>query len=153
MCLKWKKIIKNLLWHNHNKSREDKHWILITSQKMIAKWKKNMMWHMPHGITLLATPKNNVNFCLLFEQPSSGHFHATPCVSSYLCTHSHDLLASTKSTHCYFSPRSEGTNASSSSSSCLHSWWFLHNLLFVTTSPVWRLSSRIPQALILFRSS
>ena len=28
------------MWHNHNKSREDKHWILITSQKMIAKWKR-----------------------------------------------------------------------------------------------------------------
>ena len=49
-----------------------------------------------------------------------------------------------KSSHCYFSPWSEGTNASSSSSSCLHSWCIPHNLRFVTKSPVWRLSSRIP---------
>ena len=36
----------------------------------------------------------------------SGHFHATPCVSSYLCSPSHDFLASTQSTHCHFSPKS-----------------------------------------------
>ena len=52
--------------------------------------------------------KKNNSCYLLFEQPSSGHFHATPFVSSYLCSPSRDLLASTKSTHCYFSPRSEG---------------------------------------------
>ena len=32
------------------------------------------------------------------------------------------------------SPRSEGTNASSSSSSCLHSWCINHNLCFVSKS-------------------
>ena len=52
---------------------------------------------MPHGIVLLATLKNNDNCYLLFEQLSSGHFHATPCVSSYLWFPSHDLLALTKS--------------------------------------------------------
>ena len=76
---------------------------------------------MPHGIVLLATLKNNDNCYLLFEQPSSGHFHATPCVSSYLWFPSHDLLTFTKSTHSHFSPRSEETNASSSCSSYLHS--------------------------------
>ena len=60
------------------------------------------LWHMPHGITLLATPKNGNNYLLLFEQPSSGLFHATSYVSSYLCSHSHDFLASTKSTLSYF---------------------------------------------------
>ena len=77
----------------------------------------------------------------------SCRFHATPCASSFLCSPSHDFLASTKSTRCYFSPRSKGTNASSSSSSCLHSWCIPHNFCFVTKSPVWRLSSRILQAL------
>ena len=101
---------------------------------------------MPHGIVLLTSPKNNNSCYLLFEQPSSGHFHAT-CASSYLCSPSRNLLASTKSTHCHLSPRSEETNASSSSSSCLHSWCSPHNLGFVTKSPVCRLSSRIPQAL------
>ena len=101
---------------------------------------------MPHGVTLLATPRNNDNCCLLFEQLSSGHFHATPCVSSNLYSSSHDLLASTKSTHRHFSPRPEGTDASSSSSSCLHSWCIPHNLCFVTKSPVWILWSRILQA-------
>ena len=42
--------------------------------------------------------------------------------------------------------RSEGTNASSSSSH-LYSWCIPHNLLSVTKSPVWRLSSRILQAI------
>ena len=102
---------------------------------------------MPHGVTLLATPRNNDNCCLLFEQPSSGYFHATPWVSSYLCSLFDELLTSTTSTYCCFSPRSEGTNASSSSSSCLHSWYIPHNLHFVTKSLVWRLSSRILQAL------
>ena len=79
------------------------------------------LWHMPHGIILLATLKNNDNCYLLFEQPSSGHFHASTCVSSYLWFPSHDLLALTKSTHGHFSPRLEGTNASSISSSYLRS--------------------------------
>ena len=104
---------------------------------------------MPHGIVLLATLKNNDNCYLLFEQPSSGHFYATPCVSSYLWFPSHDLLAFTKSTHCHLPPRSEGTNASSSSSSYLYSWCSPHNLCFVTKPHVCRLSSQIPQALIL----
>ena len=43
--------------------------------------------------------------------------------------------------------RSEGTNASSCSSSYLHSWCIPHNLLSVAKSPVWRLSSRILQAI------
>ena len=105
------------------------------------------LWHMPDGITLLATPKNGNNYYLLFEQPSSGHCHATPCVSSYLWSPSHDFLAFTKSSRHYISPRSEGTYATSSSSSCLHSWCIPHNLRFVTKSPVWRLSSRIRQAI------
>ena len=104
---------------------------------------------MPHDIVLLATLKNNDNCYLLFEQPSSGYFHTTPFVSSYLWFPSHDLLALTKSTHGHFSPRLEGTNASSSSSSYLRSWCSPHNLCFVTKSPVCRLSSQIPQALIL----
>ena len=52
---------------------------------------------MPHGIILLTSPRNNDSCYLLFEQPFSGHFHATPCVSSYLWFPSHDLLAFTKS--------------------------------------------------------
>ena len=56
------------------------------------------MWHMPHGIILLTSHKNNNCCYLLFEQPASHHFHATPCVSSYLCFPSHNFLASTKST-------------------------------------------------------
>ena len=107
-----------------------------------------VLWHMPHGIILLATLKKNDNCYLLFEQPSSGHLHATPCVSSYLWFPSHDLLALNNSTHCHFSPSLEGTNASSSSSSYLHSCCSPHNLCFVTKSPVCRLSSRIRQALI-----
>ena len=55
------------------------------------------MWHMPHGIILLTSPRNNNSCYLLFEQPYSGHFHITPCVSSYLWVPSHDLLAFTKS--------------------------------------------------------
>ena len=51
---------------------------------------------MLHGVVLHTSPKNNNSCYLLFEQPSSGHFHATPCVSSYLCSPSHDFLASTK---------------------------------------------------------
>ena len=66
------------------------------------------LWHMPHGIIFLTSLKSNNNCYLLFEQPSSCHFHATPCVSSYLSSPSHDRFASTKSTHCHFSPRSEG---------------------------------------------
>ena len=80
-----------------------------------------MLWHMPHGIILLTSPRNNNSCYLLFQQLSSGHFHATPCILSYLWFPSHDLLAFTKSTHCHFFPRSEGTNAYSSSSSYLHS--------------------------------
>ena len=104
---------------------------------------------MPHGIVLLATLKNNDNCYLLFKQPSSSHFHAIPCVSSSLWFPSHDLLVLTKSIHGHFSPRLEGSNISSSSSSYLRSWCSPHNLCFVTKSPVCRLSSRIPQALIL----
>ena len=43
------------------------------------------VWHMPHGITLLATPKNGNNYYLLFKQPSSRRFHSTFCVSSSIC--------------------------------------------------------------------
>ena len=60
---------------------------------------------MPHGIVLLTSLKNNNSCYLLFEQPSSGHFHATPRISSYLWFPSHDLLAFAKSTHCHFSPK------------------------------------------------
>ena len=66
-----------------------------------------VMWHMPHGIILLTSPRNNDSCYLLFEQPFSSHFHGTPCVSSYLWFLSHDLLAFTKSPHCQFSPRSK----------------------------------------------
>ena len=44
------------------------------------------LWHMSHGITLLATPKNGHNYYLLFEQPSSRHSHATSCLSYSLCS-------------------------------------------------------------------
>ena len=91
---------------------------------------------MPHGITLLTSPRNNDSYYLLFEQPFSGQFHATACASSYLWFPSHDLLALTKSTHCHFSSRLKGTNASSSSS-YLHSWCSPHDSRFVTKSPVW----------------
>ena len=64
------------------------------------------LWYMPHGIIFITSPKNNNSCYLLFEQPSSGHFYTTPCISSYLCFPSHDFLASTKSTHCHFSPKS-----------------------------------------------
>ena len=80
-----------------------------------------MVWHMPHGIILLTSPRNKDSCYLLFELLFSSHFHATPCISSYLWFPPHDLLAFTKSTHCPFSPRSEGTNACSSSSSYIHS--------------------------------
>ena len=102
---------------------------------------------MPHGIVLLTSPRNNNSCYLLFEQPSSGHFHATPFVSSYLWFPSYDLSAFTKSTHCRFSPKIRRNYAPSSSSSYLHSWCIPHNLLSVTKSPVWRLSSRILQAI------
>ena len=92
---------------------------------------------MPHGITLLTSPRNNDSCYLLFEQPSSDHFHAAPGASSYLWFPSHDLLALTKSTHSHFSSRLKGTNASSSSSSYLYSWCSPHNSRFVTKSPVW----------------
>ena len=95
------------------------------------------LWHMPHGITLLTSPRNNDSCYLLFEQPFSGHFQATPCASSYLWFPSHDLLALTKSTHCHFSSRLKGTNASSSSSSYLHSWCSPHDSRSVTKSPLW----------------
>ena len=93
------------------------------------------------------SPRNNNSWYLPFEQPSSGHFHSTPCVSSYLWFPSHDLLAFTKSTTVTSHLRSEGTNASSSSSSYLYSWCIPYNLLTVTKSPVWRLSSRILKAI------
>ena len=41
--------------------------------------RRGVMWHMPHGIVLLTSPRNNNSCYLLFEQPSSFHFHATPC--------------------------------------------------------------------------
>ena len=66
-----------------------------------------LLWHMPHGIILLTSPRNNDSCNLLFEQPFSSHFHTTPCISSYLWLLSHDLLAFTKSSHCHFSPRSK----------------------------------------------
>ena len=65
------------------------------------------LWHMPHGIILRNSSRNNDSCYLLFEQPFSSHFHATPCVSSYLWFLFHDLLAFTKSSHCHFSPRSK----------------------------------------------
>ena len=35
-----------------------------------------VLWHMPHGINLLATPKNNYSYYLLCEQPSPGRIHS-----------------------------------------------------------------------------
>ena len=32
------------------------------------------LWHMPHSVVLLTSPKNNNSCYPLFEQPSSGHF-------------------------------------------------------------------------------
>ena len=124
-------VTKNSIWGSYNSLSWCRH-------DSVA----HATWH--HSSHL---PRINNSCYMLFEQPSSGRFHATPCVSSYLWFPSHDLLALTKSTHCHFSPRSEGTNASSSSSSNLNSWCIPHNVLSVTKSPVWRLSSRIPQAL------
>ena len=103
--------VTSLIWMWPASYACGKHHVHVTSLTCLwpAFHECDQVWHMPHGVTLLATPRNNDNCCLIFEQPSSGHFHTTPCVSSYLCSPSHDLLASTKSTHCYFSPRSEGT--------------------------------------------
>ena len=84
-------------------------------------------WHRPS-----CHSQEQRNCYLLFEQPSSGHVHTTPCVSSYLWFASHDLLAFTKSTHCHFSHRSEGTNASSSASSYHRSSSPSHDFLSVT---------------------
>ena len=42
------------------------------------------MWHMPHGVVLLTSPKNNNSCYLLFEQPASHLFQATPCTSPLL---------------------------------------------------------------------
>ena len=44
-----------------------------------------LVWHITHGIILQTSLKNNSCY-LLFEQPSSGHFHTTPCISSYFCS-------------------------------------------------------------------
>ena len=95
------------------------------------------VWQLPHDITLLTSHRNNDCCYLLFEQPFSGHLHATPCASSYLWFPSHYILALTKSTHCHFSSRLKGTNASSSSSSYLHSWCSPHDSRLVTKWPVW----------------
>ena len=54
------------------------------------------VWHMPHCIFLLATPRNGNIYCLLSEQPSSHDFHATSCA---LLPFS-NFCASTKSTRC-----------------------------------------------------
>ena len=88
---------------------------------IIALHQLKLLWHMPHDIILLATPKNSNNYQLLFEQPSSGYFHATPCISSDLWSPSHDLLASPSLLTVTSHQRSVGINASSSCSSCLHS--------------------------------
>ena len=65
---------------------------------------------MPHGVILLTSPRSNNSCYLLFEQPSSGHFHATPCVSSYLWFPSHDLLLIIRSNLPYLSPSKPGMN-------------------------------------------
>ena len=57
------------------------------------------LWHIPHGIVLRATIKNNNNSHLLFEQPSSRHSHATSCASFSLASSSHDFHTVTKSLH------------------------------------------------------
>ena len=69
----------------------------------VSVWCFDGLWHMPHGIILLTSPRNNSCY-LLFEQPFSGHFHTAPCISSYLWFPSHDLLAFSKSPHYHFSP-------------------------------------------------
>ena len=35
-----------------------------------------MLWHMPHGIDLLATLKNNYSYYLLCQQPSPARIHS-----------------------------------------------------------------------------
>ena len=55
-----------------------------------------ILWHMPHGIFLLATSKNANIYCLLSEQLSDHNFHATFCS---LLPFS-NFCASTKSTRC-----------------------------------------------------
>ena len=66
---------------------------------------------------------------------------------------SHDFLASTKSSRCYFPPRSEGTNATSSSSSCLHSWCIPHNYACYQLTCLNTLIKNTSSSLILIRSS
>ena len=130
---------------------------------------------MPHGVFLLATPKNANIYYLLSEQPSNHNSHATSCALipfSNFCTSTEftftestslgkpsensstsfyariRLLArnnintsSTPHQRCqhssrvlYLSPRQEGSNAFSGTSSCLHSWCTSHDLRSIAKS-------------------
>ena len=72
------------------------HWKIEPNSRAFSRFRQhlvydlitNRLWHMPHGIALLATPKNGNNYYLLLEQPSSRRFHAQSCVSSSLCSSS-----------------------------------------------------------------
>ena len=44
-----------------------------------------LLWHMPHGIDLPATPKNNYSCCLLYEQPSLARIHSFTHIHFYCC--------------------------------------------------------------------
>ena len=146
------------------------------------------LWHMPHGIALLATPNNGTTticssrslLVTAFMQHLASYPPSAPLLKLlrlcqvhslqlsptnkfrflHLASHSKILSqvfmpefdfwlgialqqlahlskgANTSSRVLYFSPRSEGTNATSSFSSCLHSGCIPHNLRLVTKSPV-----------------
>ena len=73
---------------------------LIIEYKLVCPRKLELdLWHMPHGIVLLANLKNNDNCYLLFKQSSSHHSHATSCASLSLSSSAHNLHAVTKSLH------------------------------------------------------
>ena len=59
----------------------------------VKKYSPVGVWHMPHGITLLATPKNGNNYQLLFKQPSivatfTQHLASHPTSAPLLTTSS-----------------------------------------------------------------
>ena len=65
--------------HNSNLTREN----IVRNTVIIRKHNDTIrllihqaLWHMPHGIDPLATPKNNYSYYMLCEQPSPARIHS-----------------------------------------------------------------------------
>ena len=94
-----------------------------------------LLWHMPHGFHSphLSPRTTTAAICSLrslLVTTFTQHLVILPLLpfSQHPCLYQVHSL--------YFSPRLEGTNATSNSSSWLHSWCIPHNLRFVTKSHI-----------------